>query len=224
MITYLAPGRGRGHTTRAVAVCRHLEAPVRIVATTPLTEILEWSGLAFDLTTRARISSAADRDDFVIADLPYTPEVRADVWVTRFGYPEPPRGAHVLRTEGPGALWPIVLLEPDELLERSDARQALLLEEHELVALVPSILFRLDRVRRPYDVVLDRFPALRYLRAFDRIVGAPGQLYNECAAAGVAGDWICADSTTRRTRAEQTPPEFTSCAGRVAAGWLESLL
>lgn len=195
---------------------------MQVSVTTELTEILDWSGLDYEVTSRDRMKRIA-YPGFVVADMPYDPRVRADVWVTRFGYPDPPRGVDVLHTEGPGSIWPIVLLDEDEILSRAQARAELDLDPAaNIVALIPSVLFEVNRVHEPHDLVFDRFPALRWLRAFDRIVGAPGQLYNEAAVAGVPATWLEADATSRRTRAEQTPPPMIPDAARIAAAWIRS--
>lgn len=226
MIRYLAPGRGRGHTTRAVSICRHLEHEVTIYATTHQREILDWSGLAYEIVTRAEMLAVAhDTDDPVIGDLPYNPHAHVDGWVWRLGYG--PRGpGPTLLTEGPGALWPIVLLLEDELLDRDTARAELgLPAEGALTCLVPNELHLPKRIRAHYDYVLDRFPALRWLRAFDHVVGSPGQLFNEAAAAGVPGTWLSPyDLNSTWERANQVLPEKTPDAAVEAARWVENLV
>lgn len=96
--------------------------------------------------------------------------------------------------------WPILLCDPHEVLARDRARELLGVAAQDRLALVvPSRLYNAPDLGRdlrvltaPGRVVLEldprrHYPAQRYLRAADLVVGfSGGRLRDECAALGLA--------------------------------------
>lgn len=203
MIIYWAwPRSGAGHAMRAAAICRWLGPQVIVVRgindhtlNRPLeafevqhiciperAEAIEWVRQG-----KVRTIVVDDRLDGL--------EDLADFYVWKLGRPRPaPPGIHLLPIEGPGSFFPILGLTDDEILERFEARTELGLSPTTTMTFgIPSTSHPgLVEVHKP-DYMLTEWPALRYLRAADRLVGCIGtNLLGEARYLNLRTHWIAA--------------------------------
>ena len=190
MIHYLAPGntKGWGVATRAAAICRWL--PDVHVYCSANTEPLELHGIPHTVAPPQDLVGV-EFDGFVIADGTYNPRFRADAWIWRQGR-DVPRDCYIVYVEPTGFehqyFWPIVRFTDDEILTREQARDELGWDpDAVLTAKIPSKSGTFDA---EHDVVLDRYPAMKYLRAADHVVAACGaNTWAEVHQLGIPATW-----------------------------------
>jgi hypothetical protein len=97
--------------------------------------------------------------------------------------------------EGPGAQWPLLMLDDDEILSREEARSELGIPQDEFTIIgVPSTARRgvVEAAEPDFMLTPDKWwPALRWMRAADHLVGCIGaNLYGETAYLDIPVTWI----------------------------------
>ena len=192
-ITYLALSDkvGWGMMNRAAAICRHLP-DVHVFASGDMTP-LEYFDIPYTKVDRVE-AAYTGWDGFVVVDA-FHQNIRADVHIWRAGRPAP-RHPHVIYAEPTGIdlpyYWPIFPLRDDEILTREQARDELGWDQDaHLRVFIPSRSG--DIPTGDHDVVLDRYPAMKYLRAADVILTACGtNIYGEAKYLGVEAEWTFA--------------------------------
>lgn len=217
-VVWFAGSQGWGKIHRAAAVLRRwprLEDELLIVHLGPYPPPLaDWGLDGLRVTTNRQAADACLADLLVVDGAPglwQAPILEAArssgrVAVLHRSAPDHaidvPGALHVAiepeATEGE-PIWPILLCDPDEILERDRARTLLGIAPDAWVTLVVrSRLYNapdLAKLLRPLAtpdrpiVELDairHYPAVRYLRAADVVAGvAGGRLRDECAALGL---------------------------------------
>lgn len=181
MIVYLAPGSGRGHATRAAAICRHLTTEHVVLTNPGFNEALDRYQVPYLTADTVEMPGIAAQfhPAYVIGD--YNPgTVRFDavcpsLTVWRLGRRMHHGDIPQLRVEGVGGCWPLSLLEPDEILGRDDARQELgFTPGRRYVVAVPSASAPGIAERFRHDYVLDRHPRPGGWPPPTRSSGSPG--------------------------------------------------
>ncbi len=223
MILYWAwPPDGAGHAVRAAAICRHLRNDVLVVRGTNDPRInmaLDYFDVPYvvhESKQEAHKFVASRAGDFLVwDDYPNTPSDRlVNLYIWRMNRSERIRGsAPMLRMEGPGSLWPILMLEDDEILSREDARDALGIPQDQftIIGVTSSARPGVVEATDPDFMISPEgfWPALKYLRAADHLVGCPGaNLYGEAAYLGISVTWI---------RAPHAPDQLVRLSGRSAS-------
>lgn len=206
MIVYVALGAGRGHATRAAAVCRHLDNAATIVRDLAcFNEPIEAAQLGLHIVNGGQTIEALLElldPSLVVWDAGgATPALSCPVvYVWRHGRAAEPFGDINVSIDWPPPagfedFWPI--LSVDRFASRTRARQRLDVDD-EHVTLV------LDSASHPYDtrseftgpleakvVEWARWPAADVLRGADVVVGAAGcNLWSEVHHLGLAAEWV----------------------------------
>lgn len=228
MICWIAPGGTAGHATRAAAIARHLETPVVVIVSPGRSQALDESGVSYVEVAWADMApTVADINaEFVIGD--YDPAARGlplvspDLWVWRLGRQR--TDLPTLAVEGPGACWPILLLDPEEILDRAAARAELGLDpERHIRMLIPGGTDGGWFMKIPHEVTLERRPALRWLQAADLVIGHIGlNLWSEVTSLKIPARWMVRpDRPDQALRLGSVPPLFVADAARRAASAIE---
>jgi hypothetical protein len=97
--------------------------------------------------------------------------------------------------EGPGAMWPLLMLDDDEILSKEEARAELGIPQDKFTIIgIPSTARPgvVEATDPDFMLTPDKWwPALRWMRAADHIVGCPGaNLWGEVAYLGTPVTWI----------------------------------
>lgn len=237
MILYWAlPTDGAGHAVRATAICRWLDTEVLVLRGIDDPEINKaldhyqipykvipnrTDAIKFAQNFGARTFVLDDRCNTVLDDL-------ADLYVWRLGRPTSPRRAmRKVRIEGPGSLFPLVLLDESEILSKEEAREDLGLPQDAYLKLGVRSTCRpgLVESQNP-DFMIDKWPALRWMRAADHVVAAIGyNTYAEVAYCGLPATWIKAphakDQAVRMW--EMPKADITKDVGKTIASMIEGL-
>lgn len=225
MILYWAfPRDGAGHAVRAAAICRWLENDVvvlRGIDDPDINKSLDHFGIPYEVVENRHnaVRWAMERKGMmlVLDDRVGTPlDYQASLSIWRVGRPERPlRPLPRVRIEGPGALWPVLMLDDSEILSKEEARDELGLPQDEPIIIgIPSTCRPgLIEESKP-DYMLTRWPALRWMRAADHIVGAPGaNLYGEVNYLGIPATWIKAPQARDQIQRLFNPLENTPVPG-----------
>lgn len=204
MILYWAwPPDGAGHAVRAAAICRHLDSEVLVlrgnddpVVNRALTHFQipfiviagRHDAIRFAMEMRAK---TVVLDDAAGTQL----DTIASLYLWRLGRPERPhRPMPMIRLEGTGSIWPAVMLEEEEILSREEAREDLGIDQDAHVRASVTSTCRpglIEAFDDQVDLVLDEWPALRWMRAADHVVGAPGfNLWGEVHYCGLPATWV----------------------------------
>jgi len=193
------PTWGRGHATRAAAVCRRLDGShvvIRGTADETLNASLAEYSVPFIVEEDRQfavefVRSIVKPTDVLVLDDGDTEDLAdlADVYIWRTGRPHVPGELDV---DFGGEYFPVVLLNDDEILSQADAREALGLDPTTPVRIgIPSWGDERLLVEHRPDMVLDRTPALRYMRAAAQIIGAAGlNLVSEVSYLGLRARWF----------------------------------
>jgi len=148
---------------------------------------------------------------------------KASLYLWRLGRREHPnRPIQTIHLEGPRSRGPILLLEDKEILSRRAARKALGLPlKGELTLGIPSTCRPGVVESHPMDHLLTEWPALKYMRAADHIVGCIGaNLYAEVNYLGIPVTWIKAPNASDqsiRIVNQFTTPNRSGAAQEIAA-------
>jgi len=208
MILYWAwPPDGAGHAVRAAAICRHLRNEVLVLRGTDDPEInraLNHFGIPYIVHERkvdaAQWAVEKHRGDFIVYD--DYPGISADLdrasdlylWRMnrrdRMMVPTPK-----VSIEGPGSMWPLLMLDDDEILSKREARAELGIPQDRFTIIgIPSTARGgvVEATEPDFMLTPDKWwPALRWMRAADHIVGCPGaNLWGEVAYLGLPVTWI----------------------------------
>lgn len=198
MIVYYSPGRGLGKATRAAAICRHLD-DVLVVRVGQRHDPLEWRGvpyITFETKKEAQDFINGLNNVFVIIDEDPNRTITVEQphdYIYRLGRP---RSNYLLSIEPPGSgilCWPIVSLDDNEILSREEAREDLGFNQTERVEIAidsasqPLSILRLN----PNAYHLQKYPAMRWMNAADKIYAAAGyNTWAEVAYLELEAEWI----------------------------------
>lgn len=204
MILYWAwPTDGAGHAVRAAAICRHLTdefVVIRGIEDPVLNRALNHFDIPYIVMPSRqdamRWALGHSSQTLILDDAAGSVlDRKAKLYIWRLGRPpRPNRPMPTIRLEGPGAIGPVLMLEDDEILSKEEAREDLGLPRDKFLRIgVPSSnrpgLVETQRV----DYMLEEWPALRWMRAADHIVGAIGaNLYGEVSYLGLPATWVMA--------------------------------
>jgi len=213
VILYWAwPPDGAGHAVRAAAICRHLRNDVLVLRGTDnpsINRALDHFGIPYVVHKRkidaARWVVENHLHDFIVYDdYPgahgtLDKAINLYLWrmnrVQRPKYPTP-----TIAIEGPGAMWPVLMLEDHEILSREDARDELGIPQDRFTIIGVTSTSRpgvVEAAEPDFMIDPDRWwPALRWLRAADHIVGCIGaNMFGEVAYLDIPVTWIKAPNT-----------------------------
>jgi hypothetical protein len=227
VIVYYAPGEGKGKSTRAAAICRFLDV-VEVVTTFNDNEPLERLGVPYKafLTEGECIKYINSLESVYII---------CDVDASRLGKLRHPyrlvyrygrnRSLDYLFAVDPlpntKLIFPIVSV--DWVLTREEAREDLGIPQDEYLTLGVKSTSRPGKVEKkwPNAVMLDKEPAMRWMPAADKVVGAIGlNLYSEVKYLGIDAEWI-ALSPDQRMRLSRMPSFIGSGdQAKKAADWI----
>lgn len=210
MILYWAwPPDGAGHAAKAAAICRHLTNDVLVIRGTddPRTNMaLDHFGIPYTVIERkaeaAQFVYDNHRFDFIVYDdYPGTKFDRyANLYIWRMNRRNRMGGVPTIRVEGAGSMWPVLMLEDHEILSREDARDALGIPQDQFTIIGVTSTARpgvVEAAGPDFLLTPENFwPALKYLRAADHIVGCIGyNLYAEVKYLGIDVTWIKAPNS-----------------------------
>lgn len=243
MILYWAwPTDGAGHAVRAAAICRRLRNDVLVLRGTDDPEInraLDHYGVPYVAIPR-KIDAAKwvlkhHRGSFIVYDdypgVTNELDRAAGLYLwrmnrrDRMNSPTPK-----VAIEGPGSQWPVLLLDDDEILPRGEAREELgLAQDAHITIGVPSTSRPgvVEAAGPDFMLTPDKWwPALKWMRAADRLVGCIGaNFYGEAKYLGIPTDFIKApnapDQAVRIRAAENT--EVQRNAARTVAGIIDQM-
>mgnify|MGYP000310999997 CR=1 FL=1 len=232
VIVYWAwPQAGAGHAVRAAAITRWLTSDVLVIRGTDNVDInrsLDYFDIPYvAIKSRAQaieVVRAITPKTLVVDDRASGPLVpMADMFIWRLGRPTVSKSTKpMVKTEGPGSMFPVVMLDESEILSREEAREDLGLDQE---AFIRAGVRSTDRpgVVEAYgpDIMLDRWPALKWMRAADHIVGCIGaNLYAEVQYLGLPATWIKAPAVKDQAVRIYNPPKASiipDAAKRIAA-------
>jgi len=233
MILYWAwPTDGAGHATRAASICRHFKEEVLVIRGTAdpkVNKALEHFGIKYAVFTDKKeaieFSLAHKAEKFVLDDAVGSAlDKRATVHLWRVGRPSKPiPRVPCIKLEGPGSLWPVLMLDDDEILSKEDAREDLGWPQDKFLTVGITCTSRPGVVEsQEVDYMLDRWPALKWMRAADHIVGTMGaNLYGEVHYLGIPATWLIAPHTrdqffrAQATAIGQVTPEAALKVARI---------
>ena len=195
------PADGAGHAVRAAAICRHLKSEVIVLRGTDdpkINRALDHFQIPYiTIPSRAdaiRFGLANPADLFVLDDGCGTAlDQVASLYIWRLGRPDKPfRPMPKINIEGPGSLWPLLMLDDDEILSKEEAREDLGWPQGKHLRVGITSTCRPGVVEaQDVDYMLEPWPALRWMRAADHIVGCIGaNLYGEVNYLGLPATWI----------------------------------
>lgn len=229
MILYWArPDHGAGHATRAAAICRWLDTDVTVIRGSDnpafnraLDEYQipyvvyksEYEAVQFVKEVQPRLC---------VMDAYPKPMLRkiSDVCIWRIGRGKPV-DLPTIAVEGPDSLFPVLLLKDDEILTREASRDALgLSQDDEWIFGVRSSGWRDCLKGQNHNYVIEEWPALKYLRGADHVIGAMGaNLYAEVRYLDLPVTWRYSPNSmdqSLRKMAEPSGPIQRDAAQRVA--------
>lgn len=224
MIIYYAPGLEIGKPTRAAAICQYLDDPLVVI--TGDTELpLDYRGIPY-----RKFDDMLDAEDFinesdatyVISDTDHRMTgaiYKPHDFVYRLGRPT---DRSLFSIEPPGSsvmCWPIVWLDDDEILSKEEAREDLGFGQTEYIEMAIDSLSQPLSVQRrwPNAYVLDRWPAVKWMRAADKLYGACGSnLWAEAAYLDIPAEWIPVRSDHRFRMKAVRPPIMSNMARHAA--------
>jgi hypothetical protein len=233
MIIYWAwPPDGAGHATKTAAICRHLKNNVLVVrgnGDPRINKALDYFDIPYvviENRSKAENFVLSHRNDFIVLD--DSPFVRfknwVDVYIWRLNRPQKLPGVPTIRVEGPGSLWPVLMLEDHEILDKHQARRELGIPQDRFTIIGVTSTARpgvVEATEPDFLLTPDNFwPALKYLRAADHVVGCIGyNLYAEVTYLGLEATWIKAPNSPDQAVRIHNPPSQTpqrGCARKVA--------
>lgn len=202
MILYWAwPTDGAGHAVRAASICRHLKNEVLVIRGIDdprVNKALDHFDVPYTVISDRHHALKFVKDQsaktVVVDDAGGTQLDRlGSIYLWRMGRPaNTARPMPKIRFEGPGAVGPILMLEDSEILSKEEAREALGLPQDKFLRIAIPSTSRPGLVEsQPNDYVLTEWPALKYMRAADHIVGCIGvNLYGEVQYLGLPASWV----------------------------------
>lgn len=218
MIVYWAwPQAGAGHAVRAAAICRWLDEDFVVIRGTGNPDInhaLDHFAIPYivdENRDRAiQLVKNIGAKTVVVDDRANTNlDSLADILIWRLGRPtKSHRGIPMIKIEGPGSLFPVLMLEDREILSREDARDELGVTQDAFLKIGVRSTDRPGVVEalKP-DLMLDRWPALKWLAAADHVVGCIGaNLYGEVQYLGLPATWIKAPQVKDQAVRIYSPP------------------
>lgn len=227
MILYWAwPLDGAGHAARAAAICRHLTNEVLVVRGNgdprhnKALDHFEIPYVVIEDRREAERLMMSRRDDFIVLD--DSPFIQFRKWVNlyiwRLNRPDRMHGTPTIRVEGSGSMWPVLMLEDHEILSREEAREALGLPQDRYTIIGVTSTARpgvVEATEPDFLLTPDNFwPALKYLRAADHVVGCIGyNLYAEVTYLGIDATWIKAPNNPDQAVRMFNPPRQEPQAG-----------
>lgn len=237
MILYWAwPKDGSGHATRAAAVCRHLTSDVLVIRGNDdpkVNRALDHYGVPYTVMPERKDAvefAMAHSGKLILDDTAGTIlDKRASLYIWRTGRRSVPASSvPTVRIEGPNSLGPLLVLDESEILSKEDARDELGLPQGKFLT------FGIPCTTRPgaiedqpgIDFLLDRWPALKWLRGADHVVGTIGaNLYGEVTYLGIPASWVIAPMTRDQNLRSETMPAMSHVpdAAKRLAGIIEGL-
>jgi len=237
MILYWAwPPDGAGHAVRAASICRRLHNEVLVVRGSndpKINRALDHFEIPYVVVNgkaqAAKWVMKHHSNDFIVYDdYPGTSQAldraaRLYLWRMnrrqRMSSPTP-----TVAIEGPGALWPLIMLDNDEILSREEARSELGIPQDQFTIIgVPSTARPgvVEAAEPDFMLTPDKWwPALRWMRAADHLVGCIGaNMYGEVAHLGIPVTWIKAPNAPDqavRIKDTSNPVPQVDAARRVA--------
>lgn len=219
MIVYWAyPQAGAGHAVRAAAICRWLDSDVLVIRGVDNPDINR--SLDHFEIPYAVIENRREAEEIVKAIHPKTLIVddranssldeHAELFIWRLGRPvRSHTGKRMIKIEGPDSLFPILMLDDSEILSREEAREDLGIPQDEFIKAGVRSIDRPGVVESlEPDIMLDQWPALKWMRAADHIVGCIGaNLYGEVQYLGLPATWIKAPQVKDQTVRIFNPPK-----------------
>lgn len=186
---------------RAAAICRWLDSEVTVLRSTDdpnINRALDHFGIPYKVfatrTEAVHFVEEVKPKTLVLDDRCNSVlDSYASLYIWRMGRPvKPRRPIPMVRIEGPGALFPIVMLDDSEILSREEAREDLGLPQDEPLTIgVPSTCRPGVVESANPDYMLREWPAIRWMRAADTIIGCIGaNLYGEVAYVDLPARWI----------------------------------
>lgn len=237
MIVYWAwPQAGAGHAVRAAAITRWLTSEVLVIRgidNPDINKALDYFSIPYvvieNLREAIEVVKAITPKTLVVDDRAngHLRDI-ADLFIWRLGRPtKSHKGTRMINIEGPGSLFPVVMLDESEILTREEAREDLGLDQN---AFIRAGVRSTDRPgvvesQNP-DIMLDRWPALKWMRAADHIVGCIGaNLYGEVQYLGLPATWIKAPQVKDQAVRIFNPPqaEIIPDAAKRIAGIIEEI-
>jgi hypothetical protein len=219
MIVYWAwPQAGAGHAVRAAAITRWLTSEVLVIRGTDNGDInrsLDYFDIPYavidDRNEAIAVVKAITPKTLILDDRARGPLVPfADMFIWRLGRPTAAKSSKpMIKTEGPGSMFPVVMLDESEILSREEAREDLGLDQN---AFIRAGVRSTDRpgvveAHNP-DIMLDMWPALKWMRAADHIIGCIGaNLYAEVQYLGLPATWIKAPEVKDQAVRIYNPPK-----------------
>lgn len=219
MIVYWAyPQAGAGHAVRAAAICRWLDSDVLVIRGVDDPDInrsLDHFEIPYAFIETRReaeeIVKAIHPKTLIVDDRANSPlDEQAEMFIWRLGRPKRSHtGKRMIKIEGPDSIGPILMLEESEILSREEAREDLGIPQD---AFIRAGVRSTDRpgiveAQNP-DIMLDRWPALKWMRAADHIVGCIGaNLYGEVQYLGLPATWIKAPEVKDQAVRVYNPPK-----------------
>jgi hypothetical protein len=218
VIVYWAwPQAGSGHAVRAAAICRWLDSEFVVIRGNGDPEInrsLDHFDIpyivekdkdkAFELVRNIGAKTVVV-DDRANADVGRL----ASMFIWRLGRPlRGTRGKPMIKIEGPGSLFPVLMLEDREILTREEAREDLGLDQNAFIKVGVTSIARPGAVEslNP-DLMLEAWPALKWLACADHVVGCIGaNLYGEVTYLGLPVTWIKAPEVKDQAVRIYDPP------------------
>lgn len=232
MIAWLTTGGGRGHATRAAAVCRRMKAEIRVIVSAGFNDQLDRAGVPYRISTGSGFEIVqlwqpdlvvVDQSDLYDFDCP-------TVFVSRLARPMLKNHVAVINAEQPMP-WAL----PEEMLDRQKARDHLgAVTDLPLCVFVPSAVPGVTpQAKDGFEtVVAPDESASIWLQGADHVIGVPGcNLHWEVTGAGVPATWLLPEGhlTDMALRYAQPIPQWprgplTTESVEEAARLLDSLV
>lgn len=218
MILYWAyPKDGSGHATRAAAVCRHFDSDVLVIRGNDdpkVNRALDYYDIPYMVFPERKDATnfaLEHKGKLVLDDNSGTVlDKHASIYIWRTGRKAMPTSAvPTVRIEGPNSLGPLLVIDESEILSKEEAREDLGLPQGKFLT------FGIPCTTRPgaiedqpgIDFLLDRWPAVKWMRGADHIIGTIGaNLYGEVTYLGIPTSWVIAPMTRDQNLRSETMP------------------